>query len=260
MINTIMEQLVLPGSEIFNEDILIQLGELSKAGKSCLLLMEHYSNFDLPALFYLLERQGSNSVGVANQIIAMAGAKLNEETSFVRAFTEAYSRIVIYPSRSIAKLDPATPQYQEEIGRARAINRAALHSMVRRKHEGHIILVFPAGTRYRPGEPETRRGLREIDSYIRSFDHILFVAIAGNTLLVKHDRDMVQDQPVQDVMIYYCDDKIIGSREFRDQVDANDDGQDPKQAVADAVMARLAVLNERATELRKQRLATLSEA
>lgn len=252
LINAVMEQLVLPGSAILNEDVLAQLGELSRQGKSCLILMEHYSNFDIPGFFYLVERQGSLVHELGQQIIAMAGMKLNEEAAFVRGFTEAYSRIVIYPSRSIAKLDPASAEFAEESARARSINRAALHCMVRRKHEGHVILVFPSGTRYRPGEPETKRGLREMDSYVKSFDHLLFIGSAGNTLRVNTSGgDMTSDTPTRDVLIFQCDDQVVDSHEFRNSVKTAE-GEDAKQAVADAIMARLDTLHARAEAARSK--------
>lgn len=252
LVHKIMEYLVLPSSGIENEQILVQLGNLAKEGKSCLILAEHYSNFDIPTFFYLMEKAGSASKDVAEQLIAMAGMKLNEEEAFVRAFTEAYSRIVIYPSRSIEKLYKEGEPPSEELGRARSINRAALHSMVRRKHDGHIILVFPSGTRYRPGEPETKRGLREMDSYIKSFDYLLFIGSAGNCLQISTSGSMSSDVPVQDVMVFQCDDQIMTSKEFKEGINVPE-GADAKQAVADAIMARLEMLHERAEASRKAR-------
>ena len=253
LVNKIMEYLVLPGSSIENQDVLVKLGQLSKEGKSCLILMEHYSNFDIPTFFWLMEKPGAQCQEIASQIIAMAGMKLNEEEAFVRAFTEAYSRIVIYPSRSIEKLYLAGESQAEEMARARSINRAALHNMVRRKHEGHVILVFPSGTRYRPGEPETKKGLREMDSYIKSFDHLLFIGTAGNCLQVNSQGAMSQDIPVQDLMVFQVDDMVMDSKDFRESVPVTE-GVDPKQAAADAIMARLDMLHERAETIRTSRL------
>ena len=44
-----------------------------------------------------------------------------------------------------------------------------VNKVIELKKQGKIILVFPSGTRYRPGCPDTKRGLREIDSYLRLF-------------------------------------------------------------------------------------------
>jgi glycerol-3-phosphate O-acyltransferase len=62
------------------------------------------------------------------------------------------------------------------------------------RKEGNAVLVFPSGTRYRPGKPETKRGVREIDSYIRLSDVMLLVSINGNCLRFSDDpADMLGD-------------------------------------------------------------------
>ncbi|MFW5745860.1 MAG: 1-acyl-sn-glycerol-3-phosphate acyltransferase, partial [Spirochaetota bacterium] len=58
LIHEILDTLVLPGSGILQQEHMIELSERSQNGASCLILMEHYSNFDIPALYYLLERAG----------------------------------------------------------------------------------------------------------------------------------------------------------------------------------------------------------
>jgi glycerol-3-phosphate O-acyltransferase len=252
MVQKIISQLLLPQSLLVNKTALIELGRLAKEGKSCLILMEHYSNLDIPTLYLMMERSGAETLEVSNQIISMAGMKLNEEATYVKAVTEAYSRIVIYPSRSIEPLYAQGEAMADEIARARAINRAALHAMVRKKHEGHIILVFPAGTRYRPGDESTRRGLREIDSYVKSFDHILFVGIAGNCLRINPQGAMLEDYPAEDAMVFYCDEQITESKVFRSGIDAQPlaAGEDAKQRVSDTVMKRLDQLHQKAERIR----------
>ena len=184
----------------------------------------------------------------------MAGFKLNEESAFARAFTEAFSRIVIYPPRSLNHLRLSTDQAaMDEIKRARAINMAALHHMVRQKHAGHIILVFPSGTRYRPGDEDTRRGLREMDSYIKSFDNLLLVGIAGNTLPINIEgAQMGDDAPIKDLIVFQAS-PVTNAHEFRSSVKVSP-GEDPKQAVADAVMARLTTLHQAAEAVRAKAL------
>lgn len=243
-----------PGSAFANLEAFLELAELSRQGKSCLILMEHYSNFDIPNFYYLLEKHSPAAKRAVNQVISMAGFKLNEESHFARAFTEAYDRLVIYPPRSLANLRDNTDQASvDEVKRARAINMAALHHMVRLKHAGHIILVFPAGTRYRPGDEDTKRGLREMDSYVKSFDHVLFVAIAGNTMPVNTgSANMEDDTPVKDTIVFQAS-PVTDSQGFRSGV-AVPEGGDAKQAVADAIMARLEELHRQAESLRLERL------
>jgi len=255
LVQKVVGNFVLPQSLVSNAQSLIELGRLAREGKSCLILMEHYSNFDLPTFFYVMEQAGGDLKAVASQIIAMAGMKLNEEQAFVRAYTEAYSRIVIYPSRSMEDIDRTTPEGAAEIARARLINRSALHQMVRRKHEGNIILVFPAGTRYRPGDPSTKRGLREIDSYIKSFDYFLCIGIAGNCLRIM-DKTMIDDIPVHDVMVFHCDDKVTESKDFRTEVEAmpRPADADLKQFSSDQVMVKLDVLHCKAESIRSNLL------
>ena len=60
--------------------------------------MEHYSNFDLPCFTQLLERCGAPYQEVADSVVAVAGVKLNEESKLVLAFTEVFTRVVLYPS------------------------------------------------------------------------------------------------------------------------------------------------------------------
>jgi len=244
--------LVKPNSLLVNSSVLVELGKLAREGKSCLILMEHYSNFDLPSFFMLMERSGPEALEVSNQVIAIAGRKLNEEQTFVRVFSEAYSRIVIYPSRSIEPLLSNPEEAAAEIARARSLNRAALHAMVRKKHEGNIILVFPAGTRYRVGDPSTKRGLREMDSYVKSFDHLLFIGTSGNCMEALPNTRMSQEFPRQDTLVYYCDSQITDSKAFRASCEDKPlppDG-DAKQRTADEIMAKLDVLHLKAEAMR----------
>lgn len=261
IVEKIVEALQLPGSKMLHFDRLKRLYELSQEGASCLILSEHYSNFDIPNLFYLAHAFGEEGEKVVNSIIPMAGIKLNAESRFVLAFTEAYTRIVIYPSRDLEKLQ-GSDRYEEERKVSRAINRAALREMIRAKHAGHPILVFPAGTRYRPGVPESKRGLPEIDSYIKSFDYLLLIGIAGNILQVDPEGNMEADRPTQDVIVYTMG-EIINCREFRERsrreagFDENATGIEAKQHVVDTVMAKLDELHAEAQAERQRALAAL---
>ena len=85
---------MLPGSEFRGLEHAAQFLEAIQSGKRGIILMEHYSNFDLPGLMWLLERSGPVGKELASRIIAMSGMKLNEENPYVSAFAEAYSRII----------------------------------------------------------------------------------------------------------------------------------------------------------------------
>lgn len=252
LVDQIIERLVLPGSRIAGLEHLQELFQLSQAGQSCLLLCEHYSNFDIPALFYLAEQQPQGKA-LTESVIAMAGTKLNEESRFVLAFTEAYTRVVIYPARMLQALE-GTDRYEAERARSRVINRAALREMIRRKHSGHIILLFPAGTRYRPGKPDSKQILLEVDSYMKGFDHVVFVGIAGNTLEVTATMD--KDVPRLDAVVYQCS-PVCSSAEFRLQHRTATEPEAAKQQVADAVRARFEELHRQAAQQREAILAEL---
>lgn len=251
IIEEVLDQLVLPGSEVTGVENLVDLHRRSLAGESCLMLMEHYSNFDLPCLVYLLRLAGH--VDAAESIVAIAGMKLNQESGFVRAFSEAYTRVVIYPSRSLDRItDPE--ELERERRRSIQINMAATRQMIRLKHKGHLILVFPSGTRYRPGQPDTKRGVKEVDSYIKSFDTMVFVSIAGNVLQIHPTGDMSRDLTARDIIILNAGNPL-SCDEFRAHAREKAPPEaDPKQYVADCVMDRLEQLHAQAEATRDARL------
>ena len=214
-----------------------------KQGKSGLILMEHYTNLDLPAIIYLLQKVGESwADDFASRIVAVAGMKLNEASAGVRAFTEGFTRVVIYPTRSLNAVEAKGISQEElkaEEQKARKINFAAMRAMDACKKRGQMILVFPSGTRYRPGKPETKRGLREIDSYLRLFDYMLLVGINGNCLRINPDNpdDMLEDilEPGKVTLTAH---PVLDCKKFREDVLSSlpADESDPKQKTVDQVM------------------------
>jgi glycerol-3-phosphate O-acyltransferase len=250
LVEKIVDDFMTKESRIIDAENILELHRLSKEGKSCLILMEHYSNFDLPALCLLLQKLGEEGKAASNSIIAIAGLKLNAESRVVLAFTEAYSRIVIYPSRyHDAITDPE--QLKEERKRSNIINRAALHQMIRCKHSGNMILVFPSGTRYRPEKPETKRGLKEIDSYIRVFDYAVFIGIGGNILRINPSGEMEEDILSRDTVMFKIS-PVISCEDFRAAVrEKTSPDSDQKQIVADRVMEELQILHDDIEKVRE---------
>ncbi|HUX37860.1 MAG TPA: 1-acyl-sn-glycerol-3-phosphate acyltransferase, partial [Rectinemataceae bacterium] len=114
-IDQIIEAYLLPGSGVRNFEHIESLFEAAKAGEPCLLLLEHFSNFDLPILHYLLRKEGERGRAIADALVAIAGIKLNEASPVVAAFSEAYTRLVIYPSRSIEALKAGKHHDPKEI-------------------------------------------------------------------------------------------------------------------------------------------------
>ena len=215
-----------------------------KSGKSGLILMEHYANTDLPGLIWLLENsEDEDCRELGKRIVAVAGMKLNEADPFVRAFAESFTRVVIYPTRSLdSATQTAVSQEEIEAETNRAINLAAMHAMDKCKRNGEAILVFPSGTRYRPGKPETKRGLKEIDSYLRMFDVMLLVSINGMILHFDPENmnDMLADECAPDVCIYRAS-PVIQCKPYRKEFleGLPEDCPDPKQAMIDHVMEYL---------------------
>ena len=234
------EENLLPGSRIEAKENFEAFYDQVCAGKHGLILMEHYSNTDLPAFCYLLEHSGSKKLeDLSHRIVAIAGMKLNEENPVIRAFAESFTRVVIYPTRSLTKNEAKAASEEEakaEEQKARKINMAAMHAMDDCKRRGEVILVFPAGTRYRPGHPETKKGLREIDSYLRLFDIVILVSMNGNMLEIRSE-DMLEDVIGPDKIVFAAS-PVIECKAFRKEFLATlpEDEDDPKQRVIDHVM------------------------
>jgi len=235
ILDEMVNHLILPGSGLDGLKNLEELFEKAESGKACLLLVEHYSNLDLSIVSTLTRMAGGRGEDIGNAIIAIAGMKLNEDNPIVAAFTGAYSKIVICPSRSMLGLDPEKDK--DEITRANAINRAAMKALIRQKYKGKLVLVFPSGTRYRAWEPDTKKGVREIDSYIRSFDYMCFIALNGEILHVQQ-TDMMNDAVSNDIVRVTAG-PVVNCREFREKVLATTTSEDKKQAVADEIMNEL---------------------
>jgi glycerol-3-phosphate O-acyltransferase len=252
IIDEMVQHLLLPGSGLDGQENLEELLEKAESGKACLLLVEHYSNMDLSIVSLLARMAGGRGKDISDALIAIAGMKLNEDNPVVAAFTGAYSKIVICPSRSIQDLDPEKDK--DEITRANAINRAAMKSLIRHKYKGKLVLVFPSGTRYRPWEPDSKKGVREIDSYIRSFDYMCFVTLNGEILHVQK-TDMMNDIVSKDIVRVTAG-PVVSCEEFRNNVlAATTEDEDKKQAVADAIMEELEKMHI-AAEAKRQKLMT----
>jgi glycerol-3-phosphate O-acyltransferase len=245
LLDQMVETLLLPGSGMAGLENIFDLYGKAVSGKSCLLLLEHYSNLDLSLFTYLLKKGTGKSEEIANAVIAISGIKLNEENPVVAAFSSAYSRIVIYPSRSLQGLDAGKDR--KEIVRSNGINRAAMKALLKLKVSGKLILVFPSGTRYRPWDPDSKKGVREIDSYLKSFDYMCPVAINGEVLHV-HRGDMMEDFVSKDVVRLTAG-PVLSCTDFRNRARAEAKArgiEDKKQAAADAIMRLLEDMHNKA--------------
>ena len=87
MMDELLSEIMLSGSGIVNiENFKAFYRAITEEGKSGLILMEHYTNLDLPEICYLLDREGEIwAKDLSKRIVAVAGMKLNEESPIVRA-------------------------------------------------------------------------------------------------------------------------------------------------------------------------------
>jgi glycerol-3-phosphate O-acyltransferase len=255
-IDKLLEDLLLPGSGFDGVENIIELLEKALAGHSCLILPEHYSNTDLPCISYFLKKHSHAGARADESLVAIAGMKLNEQNPQIAALASAFSRIVICPSRYLDTVDGEKDP--EERLRVIQINRASMHALNELKAQGKLILVFPAGTRYRPWDPASKRGVREIDSYIKSFDYMCLISINGQVLKVR-ESDMIDDYVEKDV-VRLAASPVIRCPAFRAKVkdQAEKDGvEDKKQAVVDAVME---LLDQMHAEIEPKRQAIIDDS
>jgi hypothetical protein len=240
LLQRIVSDLMLPGSSINGLEHLLELHQIALRKKACLILMEHYSNFDIPNLYELLERETAGGQEIADAIVSVAGVKLNETSPLVLAFTEVFTRVVIYPGRPSEPHEDDGTRQEAERRRAR-INIAGLKALNTLRRQGRLILVFPSGTRYRPWDPSTGRGLKEIDTYLKFYSHMVTVAINGNTLLPNPNGNMDEDFVRRDV-VQYTVSPVIKCSEFRHDAlrESAEEEESKKQRVVDSLMAALA--------------------
>lgn len=257
LLKQIVSDLLLPGSRIVGLENLLELHQIALRKKACLILMEHYSNFDIPNLYELLERESEKGQEIADAIVSVAGVKLNETSSLVLAFTEVFTRVVIYPGRSVETIADDGKRQEAERRRAR-INIAGLKALNTLRREGRLILVFPSGTRYRPWDPSTGKGLKEIDTYLKFYSHMVTVAINGNTLLPNPNGNMDEDFVNKDLVLYTVS-PVIKCSEFRREAlrESADEDEGTKQRVVDGLMAALARQHVQTEGKRQAMLASL---
>ncbi len=260
LLKQIVSDLLLPGSGIIGLENLLELHQIALRKKACLILMEHYSNFDIPNLYELLEREAEKGQEIADAIVSVAGVKLNETSRLVLAFTEVFTRVVIYPGRSVETIADDGKRQEAERRRAR-INIAGLKALNTLRREGRLILVFPSGTRYRSWDPSTGKGLKEIDTYLKFYSSMVTVSINGNTLLPNPNGNMDEDFVNKDLVLYTVS-PVVKCSEFRREAlrDSADEDEGTKQRVVDGLMGTLARQHAQTEGKRQAMLASMGIA
>ena len=206
----LVDRLMLPGSRVEGAKHLTKALSLIKKKQSILFLMKHVGNFDVPCFYSLLSREGTPYQDILDRIVFIAGRKLNEDSMFVKTYTEIFSRLVIVPNREIPPEIPGAPPEQKShretvIKEASLINRAALRTMIRLKKEGRIIVLFPMGGRPKPWLKE--KGVKETNSYMKLFDYVNFIEMKGNLMPV--GRDMAEESPQRDKIVFAISEPVL---------------------------------------------------
>jgi glycerol-3-phosphate O-acyltransferase len=247
----IMRNLHYEGSTILGVENLIKMDELAKEGKSILILSEHVSNLDVPSMYLrFYDYPDDRLKDIFEKIIFVAGVKLNQNT-IVKLFAEMFTRIVIYPIRSLSKI-ANDESFQQEVELAKKINIKATRKIAEYRNKDHIFVMFPAGTRYRPWLPETKNGLKETASYINSFDYFCCASINGNNMPPKEHENMVKEQILKDTIVFNYGKINKVKKYIEDFISKNkfENKDDEKQAIVDSVMKKIDMLHNEAEEYR----------
>jgi hypothetical protein len=220
-------RLLLPGSGIVGLPQLRRLVELAGGGSSCLLCLNHRSNFDVPTLDALLEDQSEPEL--FGRIIWLAGRKLEEDVGMTRLLVQCVNRVIVTPHSWFA-----SPHSEDEIHQARCVNIAAERAVARLRYEGWVFGLFPTGTRIRPDDESTRQAIEQTDSYLRLFDYLLLGNIDGCTLPVSKDRDLTHETPRLDRMLYTFG-EVQRTEDWREAAAARFPDLDCRMATATAI-------------------------
>lgn len=248
----------LEGSTIIGVENILKLYELANSGKSCIILSEHLSNLDVPSLFArFYDYPDERLKEIFEKFIFIAGVKLNENP-LVKLFTEMFTRIVIVPIRSIEKMLQEEDKYKEEIDLSKKINLKATRKIVEMRSKGYIFVLYPAGTRYRPWNPDTKRGIKETTSYLNSFDYFCCCSINGNNMPPREHEDMTREPVYKDVVVFNFG-EVKDTKEFIDkEISTNkintEDKEYVKQFIVDRIMEEIDKLHNNAEEYRKKYL------
>ncbi len=203
LLEDLTAKLFLPGSRVEGLENIGKCLEKIKRGKSVLLLPEHRGNFDVPTFNTLVSLSGEGYQDFLDRLVYIAGRKLNESSELVKMFSEKYARLIISPRREAPQLGDNPTQAEIEahnllVQQASRINRAAFRTMLRLKREGKVFVLFPLGGRWKKGAKNVP--VREVRSYLSTFDYAMLVSMQGNHLPPK-DR-MEDERPVQDKIIF----------------------------------------------------------
>lgn len=246
----VMKEGHLPGSCLMGKNNLLDLYNLAQQGHSCIILSEHVSNLDVPSMFTrFYDDEDEIFKEIFEHLIFIAGVKLNQ-TPLVKLYTEMFSRVVIYPIRSMEK-KKNDPSFKEELDLAKKINLRATRKIGELRKQGFIFVMYPAGTRYRPWDENTGKGLNAAASYLNSFEYFLCSSINGNNMPPEKHEDMVKEKFLEDVIVFNFG-KIHKTQEYINKINGqtitkNKDEKDKmKQLIVSNIMQEIKELHNEA--------------
>ena len=137
---------------------------------------------------------------IFEKIIFIAGVKLNENP-IVKIYTEMFTRVVIYPIRGLSEMKDKE-EYREEVELAKKINLRSTRKIKELRGRGNIFVMYPAGTRFRPWKPETKKAVKETASYLSSFDYFCCLSINGNNMAPMQHENMIREIYKKDVIVF----------------------------------------------------------
>lgn len=230
----ICRRLLLPGSGVRGTDRLGELLDLARAGKSCIVCLNHRSNLDVPTLQVLLQDQGRPEL--FDRIVWVAGRKLQEDEGPARTMLQGFHRVLVTPKSWIEG-----PHSEDANREARRLNMAAHRAMRQLRHQGWVFGLFPAGTRVRLGNKSTARAIEETDSYLKNFEYLLLGHIEGCTLPVTRDRDFAHETPKLDRIVYRFG-PVHDTQQWRAEASRRFENLSQRAASAEAIMADIEAL------------------
>ena len=255
----IMKKCHLPGSNIIGVENIIELNKLAEQGNACLVLSEHTSNLDVPSLFArFYDHENESLKEIFERFIFIAGTKLNA-LPLVKLFTEMFSRVVVYAIRSLNEIKN-DDERREEVELANKINLKSTRTIGELRNKGYIFFLYATGTRYRPWDPETKKGITAIQGYLKSFDYFCCVSVNGNNMPPEEHEDMTKETVCDDVIVLNFG-EVIDTKEYLKKiiesqeciVSPDCEGKEIfKQCIADTVMNKIDVLHNQGEEYRKQ--------
>ena len=254
----IMKKCHRTGSTVLGAENVIALGKLAEQGKSCIILSEHVSNLDVPSLFTrFYDHENESLKDIFERFVFVAGTKLNA-LPMVKLFTEMFSRVVVYAIRSLNEIKN-DEDMKDEVELANRINIKSTRKIGELRNKGFIIFLYASGTRYRPWDPETKRGIKAIYSYLNSFDYFCCVSANGNNMPPEKHEDMTKETVCDDVIVFNFG-EVINSKEYLKNLTESQSGiisndcegkEQLKQFVADTIMGEIDFLHDQAEEYRK---------